>query len=73
MMEVANMNLSTANEWIIRSVRLYHQSRDVGPLDTNRPWLKILYHGKCGFCRERKSRFSKLKGEVGKEISKMVE
>ncbi|KAN0086967.1 hypothetical protein V8E54_000655 [Elaphomyces granulatus] len=42
------------------------------PLDTAGP----LYDGKRGFCRVRwqfwKSRFSKLKGEVG-EVAKMVE
>jgi hypothetical protein len=53
-------------------MQLYRQSRDVGPLDTAGP----LYDGKRGFCRVRwqfwKSRFSKLKGEVG-EVAKMVE
>jgi hypothetical protein len=61
-------------------MQLYRQPRDVRPLDTGRAWLKMagpLYDGKCGFCRDRwqfwKSRFSKLKGEVGKEVAKMVE
>jgi len=74
------MNVSTASEWIIRcGMQLYRQSWDVGPLDTDRAWLKTagpLYDGKRGFCRDRwqfwKSRFSKLKGEVG-EVAKMVE
>jgi hypothetical protein len=63
-------------------MQLYRQSRDLdaGPLDTDRAWLKVaglLYDGKRGFCRDRwqfwKSRFSKLKGEVDKEVANVVE
>jgi hypothetical protein len=78
--EVANCDISVASQWIIRSgMELYREALAGGPLN-DEPGMKAtghLYGGKPGLCPERwqfwKSRFSKVKHEVDKEVAKMVQ
>jgi hypothetical protein len=79
--EPANCKISAASEWIIRTgVEFYREVRNPDPLHKDKSYLQAtgsLYKGRPGFCQERwqfwKLRFSKVKDEVDKEVTEMVQ